>query len=193
MWLYTSYAVQPARLVASKYGERRYHGPKYNVALSSSISGRSFTMSGRPLSVPGGRCGLPSDVESSFKPGYGATPSPAATAGSRLNEGSGRLRDGDLLAGVDERHLDHRGRAVAPFGLNGHGLAEDRSAGGEPRVADVLTETGREDRRGHLADRLAAVHHRPLHVVELGEPVAVHFDAVDPALDAALLDLEQGF
>src|SRR5215469_8454787 len=31
MWLYTSYAVQPHRSVASKNGDFRYHGPKYNV------------------------------------------------------------------------------------------------------------------------------------------------------------------
>jgi hypothetical protein len=37
-----SYAVHPAARVASKNGERRYHGPKYRVALFSSISGRSL-------------------------------------------------------------------------------------------------------------------------------------------------------
>src|SRR5215472_18456173 len=31
MWLYTSYAVQPHRSVASKNGDLRYHGPKYKV------------------------------------------------------------------------------------------------------------------------------------------------------------------
>src|ERR1700751_3051721 len=31
MWLYTSYAVQPHRSVASKNGDFRYHGPKYKV------------------------------------------------------------------------------------------------------------------------------------------------------------------
>src|SRR5689334_8787827 len=31
MWLYTSYAAQPHRSVASKNGDFRYHGPKYNV------------------------------------------------------------------------------------------------------------------------------------------------------------------
>src|SRR5215467_16366645 len=31
MWLYTSYAVQPHRSVASKNGDLRYHGPKYSV------------------------------------------------------------------------------------------------------------------------------------------------------------------
>src|SRR3954470_2352599 len=37
-----SYAVQPARRVASEWGDRRYQGPKYRVALCSSISGRSL-------------------------------------------------------------------------------------------------------------------------------------------------------
>src|SRR4030095_16384367 len=37
-----SYALHPARRVASKKGDRLYHGPKYRVVLSSSISGRSF-------------------------------------------------------------------------------------------------------------------------------------------------------
>src|SRR5215470_14661706 len=31
MWLYTSYAWQPHRSVASKNGDLRYHGPKYKV------------------------------------------------------------------------------------------------------------------------------------------------------------------
>src|SRR5690242_4842838 len=31
MWLYTSYARQPHRSVASKNGDFRYHGPKYKV------------------------------------------------------------------------------------------------------------------------------------------------------------------
>src|SRR3954447_19718235 len=34
--------MQPARRVASKYGDRRYQGPKYSVALCSSISSRSL-------------------------------------------------------------------------------------------------------------------------------------------------------
>ncbi len=41
-----SYAVQPARRVASNIGDFRYHGPKYRVALFSSISSRSFVMLG---------------------------------------------------------------------------------------------------------------------------------------------------
>src|SRR5436305_837301 len=58
-----SYAVQPARRVASKKGDFRYHGPKYSVALFSSISVRSFTISasvrahGRP-GAPGPRLNL---------------------------------------------------------------------------------------------------------------------------------------
>src|SRR5689334_8261186 len=31
MWLYTSWAWQPHRSVASKNGDLRYHGPKYSV------------------------------------------------------------------------------------------------------------------------------------------------------------------
>src|SRR5215472_3209411 len=45
MWLYTSYARQPHRSVASKNGDFRYHGPKYKVlevttgiALASSLT-----------------------------------------------------------------------------------------------------------------------------------------------------------
>ena len=54
-----SYDVQPARRVALKNGDWRYHGPKYSVALFSSISWRSFTIvsvsvsRSRPDSVPG--------------------------------------------------------------------------------------------------------------------------------------------
>src|SRR5262245_51469426 len=39
-----SYAVHPARRVASKNGDFRYQGPKYSVALLSSISLRSLTI-----------------------------------------------------------------------------------------------------------------------------------------------------
>src|SRR5688572_12303333 len=39
-----SYEVHPARRVAWKNGDCRYHGPKYRVALFSSISWRSLTM-----------------------------------------------------------------------------------------------------------------------------------------------------
>src|SRR4051794_22432381 len=36
-----SYAEQPARTVASKYGERRYHGPKLSVVLVGSDTATS--------------------------------------------------------------------------------------------------------------------------------------------------------
>src|SRR5919106_557824 len=41
MWLYTSKAWQPHRSVASKYGDFRYHGPKYK--LLDVASGIAFT------------------------------------------------------------------------------------------------------------------------------------------------------
>jgi hypothetical protein len=47
MWLYTSYAVQPHRSVASKNGDFRYHGPKYKV-----LEVTSGTVLAAPLTTP---------------------------------------------------------------------------------------------------------------------------------------------
>jgi hypothetical protein len=49
MWLYTSYAVQPHRSVASKNGDFRYHGPKYKVLeVTSGIALASLLTRHRP-------------------------------------------------------------------------------------------------------------------------------------------------
>src|SRR5689334_7909368 len=48
MWLYTSYAVQPHRSVASKNGDLRYHGPKYKVLEVTSGIARASSLTAPP-------------------------------------------------------------------------------------------------------------------------------------------------
>src|SRR5919198_1608707 len=183
-----SYAVQPARRVASKNGDRRYQGPKYRVALFASISGRSFAMAqllrGRWGWLNHGSIGMPD-----------ASPcSPPACSGAieRQLEAGGALGERDRLVRVHERHRDDGGGPAPPFGLDRDPLAVAGTIGRKPAVADVLPEARRVDRRCHLADpppRL--VDGRPLDVVETRERIAVEFDAVDPAGDAGVTDPAQ--
>src|SRR6516165_9252029 len=48
MWLYTSYAVQPHRSVASKNGDFRYQGPKYKVLEATSGIALALPLTGPP-------------------------------------------------------------------------------------------------------------------------------------------------
>src|SRR5215813_285418 len=53
MWLYTSYAVQPHRSVASKNGDFRYHGPKYKVLDVTSGVALASPLTAHPPSTGG--------------------------------------------------------------------------------------------------------------------------------------------
>src|SRR5215208_2973388 len=96
-----SYAVQPARRVASKNGDRRYHGPKYRVALCSSISGRSFVTVFPP-----------------WQPSFDPTPDRAFT-GSRLRH--------SLIGQMLERPIEEGSMAEFDMGLVQRGARNRRT------------------------------------------------------------------
>src|SRR6266576_2995666 len=138
-----SYAVHPARSVALKNGDCRYHGPKYSVALFASISSRSLTIEQppenvRPASTPGFL------LEAWFNGRPTCKSIDAVSSADALNEASGNR---DLLRWIHERHRGHGGRPGPPFGSNRHGLTFAAVRRGEPAVADVLLQSWRVDRR----------------------------------------------
>src|SRR6266480_2541615 len=179
-----SYAVHPARSVALKNGDCRYHGPKYSVALLASISSRSLTIEQPPESSGPGDARR-SRVEASFRGRRGCKSTDAASRAGRLNAASG---NGDVLRRIHEGHRGDGGGPRTPLGLHGHGLALVATARREPAVPDVQLQTRRVDRRRDLADLLPIDRCRPLHRVEGREGVAVEDDTVDLRVDPRIAD-----
>src|SRR5215470_16725589 len=115
MWLYTSYAVQPHRSVASKNGDFRYHGPKYKVLdVTSGIALASL------LTRP------PSSHRRCLRR---AGPRAPGTGSFRLTNWTGSLFNLNNRASGHPRGRSYRGRGAFGQGVGPRLLGPGRAAG----------------------------------------------------------------
>src|SRR5688572_7192725 len=110
-----------------------------------------------------------------------SAPPPRPHARRLLRAGRDHVRTAsgnrNLFLRIHERHLPYRRRPPPPLRLHLDPGPEPRLRRRQPAVADVPAQPRRIDRRRHLADLLATVHDRPLHVVQVRKRIAVELHA----------------